>query len=153
MTKLHSLKSLVKKRKTIGRGGKRGGTSTKGHKGQSARSGGKIRIGFEGGQMPLFRRLPKRGFTNAPFKQVVVIVNLLQIENGYDNGMHVDRTNLLEKGILTIKKGLQDRSVVLKVLGKGNLTKKLIITADAFSESAKKSIEALGGEARLTKEI
>ena len=67
MVSLHNLTPLVKKRKRIGRGGSRGGTSTKGHKGQHARSGGKVRNGFEGGQMPLFRRLPKRGFNNSPF--------------------------------------------------------------------------------------
>jgi large subunit ribosomal protein L15 len=151
MVSLHNLTPLVKKRKRIGRGGSRGGTSTKGHKGQSARSGGKIRNGFEGGQMPLFRRLPKRGFINSPFAQETKIVNLEQL-NAFEDGAIVDMQALLEKGIVKVKKGVV-KGFLLKVLGNGALKKKLTITADAFSESAKKAIESLGGEARLTKEM
>ena len=87
MLNLHNLTPLVKKRKRIGRGGKRGGTSGKGHKGQSARSGGQQSAnGFEGGQMPLFRRLPKRGFNNSPFAQVTKIVNLQQLNEVFEDG-------------------------------------------------------------------
>lgn len=151
MVSLHNLTPLVKKRKRIGRGGSRGGTSTKGHKGQSARSGGKVRNGFEGGQMPLFRRLPKRGFINSPFAKETKIVNLEQL-NAFEDGAVIDMQALLEKGIVKIKKGMP-KGFLLKVLGNGALKKKLTITADAFSESAKKAIESLGGEARLTKEM
>lgn len=151
MVSLHNLTPLVKKRKRIGRGGSRGGTSTKGHKGQHARSGGKVRNGFEGGQMPLFRRLPKRGFINSPFAKETKVVNLEQL-NAFENGATIDMNMLIEKGIVKVNKGTSN-GILLKVLGNGALTKKLTVTADAFSESAKKAIEGLGGEARLTKEM
>ncbi len=149
-TALHNLKSLVKKRKRIGRGGSRGGTSGKGHKGQKARTSGTVRIAFEGGQMPIYRRLPKRGFNNESFKVEVKVVNLAQLD-AFDNGTQVDRDALIKKGLISIKKG--SNGVLIKVLGKGALTKKITVIADAFSESAKKAIEDRGGEARLTKEI
>lgn len=152
MLKLHNLTSLVKKRKRIGRGGSRGGTSTKGHKGQRARTSGNVRPGYEGGQMPLFRRLPKRGFTNI-FKRQVVIINLKQLNDSFDAGAHINREALLEKGLIDIKNGIQGQGVFLKILGNGTLTKKFTIQADAFSKSAQKAIENQGGEAQLTKEI
>ncbi|MCX5922243.1 MAG: 50S ribosomal protein L15, partial [Candidatus Dependentiae bacterium] len=122
---LNNLSPLVKKRKRVGRGGKLGGTSGKGHKGQKARSGGYVRIGFEGGQMPLFRRLPKRGFNNFNFKDNFVIVNLEQIENGFDAGAIVNKEALVEKGIIKAHKG--KKGLMLKVLGHGELSKKLTI--------------------------
>lgn len=151
MFQLNNLTPLVKKRKRVGRGGKLGGTSGKGHKGQKARSGPKIRIGFEGGQMPLFRRLPKRGFSNFDFGTDYTIVNLQQLEAAFQVGETVTKEALLEKGILKVQKG--QKNFLLKVLGSGKLSKKLVVHADAFSESAIKAIENCGGEARLNKEI
>jgi len=153
MLRLDKVTSLVKKRKRVGRGGSRGGTSCKGHKGQNARSGGGVRPGFEGGQMPLFRRLPKRGFTNARFKQDFAIVSLQNINDAFEDGAHIDKEALLQKGLFKLKKSVKGEGVLLKVLGTGELTKKVTVIADAFSEAAKKAIETLGGEARLTKEI
>lgn len=147
MLKLNNLTSAGKKRKRVARGGSRGGTSGKGHKGQKARSGGNINARFEGGQMPLSRRLPKRGFTNARFKKNVQILNLDQLETHFDVDAQVDRAALVEKGLL---KG--HTKVFLKVLGNGTLSKKLVVVADAFSKSAVKTIEGLGGKAEITKE-
>lgn len=147
MFQLNTLSPIVKKRKRVGRGGKLGGTSGKGHKGQKARSGGFVRIGFEGGQMPLFRRLPKRGFNNFNFRDDVVIVNLEQLEKAFDSESLVTKEALLEKGLI---KSCQN--ALLKVLGTGKLSKKLTVQADAFSKSAVKAIEDCGGEARVTKE-
>lgn len=153
MFQLENLKPLVKKRKDIGRGGKRGGTSGKGHKGQKARSGGSPRLGFEGGQMPLHRRLPKRGFTNAPFKKTVEIVDLSKLDSIFEAGALVNRDTLIEKGVLKSKRSQRifKESFKLKVLANGQLTKKLIVYADAFSESALRAIQNLGGEAHVVK--
>src|SRR3984957_17763661 len=119
MLKLHNLTKLVKARKRVGRGGKLGGTSGKGHKGQKARSGGYIRIGFEGGQMPLFRRLPKRGFNNYNFQDDQCIVNLEQLNTAFDAGSTITKEVLLEKGIIKARKS--DHGFLLKVLGTGKL--------------------------------
>ena len=151
---LNNLSSLVKKRKRVGRGGSRGGTSGKGHKGQKARSGGSVRVAFEGGQMPLFRRLPKRGFNNSSFKELVAIVSLKKINDLFNDGDQVTKETLLAKGALSLKKSIKGTDGwQVKVLGDGKLTKKLIVVADAFSKSALKIINDIGGEARLTKEI
>jgi len=150
MLQLNNLTSLVKKRKRVGRGGKLGGTSGKGNKGQKARSGGYIRLGFEGGQMPLFRRLPKRGFNNYNFQKELCIVNLEQLESIFSVGSKITKDVLLEKGIVKPKKSNQ--GFLLKVLGRGKLSKKFIVHADAFSESATKAIVDNGGEALVTKE-
>ena len=147
MLKLDKLTPSGKKRKRRGRGGSRGGTSGRGHKGQKARSGGNISPRFEGGQMPLSRRLPKRGFTNARFKVEVKVVNLDQLETQFEEGAQVDKAILFEKGIL---KG--HGKFVLKVLGNGALTKKLTVVADAFSASAVKAIENLGGLVKRSEE-
>jgi len=147
MLKLNNLTSAGKKRKRVARGGSRGGTSGKGHKGQKARSGPKISASFEGGQMPLSRRLPKRGFTNARFKKDVLVINLDQLERYFDAEAQVDKAALAQKGLL---KG--HKKVSLKVLGKGTLSKKLVVLADGFSKSAVKAIEDLGGKAEITKE-
>lgn len=153
MFELHKLTDLVKKRKRVGRGGSRGGTSGKGHKGQKARSGGYVRIGYEGGQMPLFRRLPKRGFNNTEFQQEVKVVNLEDLERIFDNGAHVTKEALVEKGLLKLRSSSKGKKhVLVKILGDGTLTKKLTVDADAFSKSALKAIQDCGGEAKLIKE-
>ena len=118
-----------------------GKTSAKGHKGQWARSGGGVRPGFEGGQMPLIRRIPKRGFNNH-FKKVYSIVNLSVLENFEANAV-VDMEVLNEKGLIKVMKDC----IGLKVLGNGTLTKALTIKAKAFSTSAKEAIEKAGGKA------
>jgi large subunit ribosomal protein L15 len=154
MLKLHNLVSSGKKRKRVGRGGERGGTSGKGGKGQTQRSGGFIRVGFEGGQTPLFRRLPKRGFNNADFAQPVVAINIGDIAPSFNDGDVITIKELLEKGLIKVKKSLHGENTrfLVKVLGNGKLGKKLEIEADAFSKSAQKLIEEFGGKARLTKE-
>ncbi len=129
------------KRKGRGIGSGNGKTAGKGHKGQKSRSGGGVRPGFEGGQMPLHRRLPKRGFTNI-FATEYAAINVNALE-AFDNGAVVDSKALLEKRI--IRKTCDG----VKVLGSGNLTKKLTVKAAAFSESAKSKIEAAGGTAEV----
>lgn len=145
--KLHDLRyseGAVKNRKRLGRGSSSGTgkTSGKGHKGQNARSGGGVRPGFEGGQLPLFRRLPKRGFSNADFKIKYAIINVSDL-NMFDEGTVVSPELLKEMGI--IKKQLDG----LKVLGSGELTKKMTVRAHKFSESAIKAIETVGGKAEV----
>jgi large subunit ribosomal protein L15 len=115
-----------------------GKTSGKGHKGQKARSGGSIRLGFEGGQMPLIRRLPKRGFNNSAFKTQYAVVNLDELEV-FDAGSQINEQLLREKGLIS---GKFDG---LKILGRGEITKKLTVEADKFSESARQKIEQAGG--------
>ena len=137
MTQLHNLETLVKKRKRVGRGGERGGTSGKGHKGQKARSGGYVRRGFEGGQMPKYRRLPKRGFNNAVFTIRYEIVNLADLERAFEVGQVVNHESLRERGLVGAGK--------IKILGTGTLTKKLTIHADALSTTARTAIEKAGG--------
>ena len=131
----------VKESKRLGRGigSGLGKTSGKGHKGQWARSGGGVRPGFEGGQMPLIRRIPKRGFNNH-FRKVYSIVNLSVLENLEANSV-VDMEMLNEKGLIKLVKG----SIGLKVLGNGTLTKALTVKAASFSASAKEAIEKAGG--------
>ena len=128
-------------RKGRGPGSGNGKTAGKGHKGQNARSGGGVRPGFEGGQLPLYRKLPKRGFTNI-FATKYAIVNVEQL-NAFENGAVVDVNALLEKKI--IRKELDG----LKVLGGGEITKKLTVKAAIFSASAKEKIEAAGGKAEV----
>jgi len=127
-------------RRGRGHGSGNGKTAGKGHKGQKARSGAP-RLGFEGGQMPLYRRLPKRGFTNRNTKQIVA-VNISALER-FEDGATVDVNALIENGI--IKK----RKDGVKILGNGELTKKLNVKVDAYSASAKEKIEALGGTAEV----
>lgn len=127
-------------RRGRGHGSGNGKTAGKGHKGQKARSGSP-RIGFEGGQMPLYRRIPKRGFTNRNSKQIIGI-NLPALEV-FENGSVVSVDTLIEAGIV---KNPRDG---VKILGSGDLTKKLTIQANAFSASAKEKIEALGGTAEV----
>ncbi|HZW61750.1 MAG TPA: 50S ribosomal protein L15 [Candidatus Babeliales bacterium] len=154
MLRLHTLKRLVKKRKRIGRGGERGGTSTKGHKGQKARSGAHVSPKFEGGQMPIYRRLPKRGFNNTDFATIFEIVNVDRLNNVFETGAQVDAAALIDKGIIKPNKGGRNNGIVrLKVLGNGTISKKLTVIADAFSKSAEEAIKKAGGEAKLIKEM
>jgi len=144
MTQLNNLETLVKKRKRVGRGGERGGTSGKGHKGQKARSGGYQRRGFEGGQMPKYRRLPKRGFNNAEFTIRFEIVNLADLERAFEAGQTVNRQALIERGLIKPGKA-ESATCKIKILGTGTLTKKLDIQADALSAGARAAIEKAGG--------
>ena len=122
-----------------GPGSGNGKTAGKGHKGQNARSGGGVRPGFEGGQLPLYRKLPKRGFNNAKFAKVYAIVNVDAL-NVFEDGAIVDLEALLAKKIV------RKANDGLKVLGNGELTKKLTVKATVFSASAKEKIEAAGGK-------
>lgn len=129
-------------RKGQGPGSGLGKTAGRGHKGQNARSGGGVRPGFEGGQMPLQRRMPKRGFSNAPFKKNIIAVNLEQL-NRFDNGAEVTPETLLQaKVIRKIGDGV-------KILGDGNLEKTLTVKAHAFSKSALEKINSAGGKAEV----
>ena len=124
-----------------------GKTAGKGHKGQKARSGAP-RPGFEGGQMPLYRRIPKRGFKNRNTKEIIAI-NVSVLEKKFENGDTVTVESLIEKGIIgNINSGIQNVDGV-KILGQGELTKKLTVKVNAFSESAKEKIEAAGGTAEV----
>ena len=129
-----------RKRLGCGESSGHGKTSGKGHKGQKARSGGSIRLGFEGGQMPLIRRVPKRGFNNAAFKLKIAFVNLDDLDV-FAAGSIITEESLRAAGLI---RGDFDG---LKVLGRGQLTKNLSIEADAFSASARESIERAGGTA------
>jgi len=141
-----------KKKRIVGRGqgSGRGTTAGKGNKGQQSRSGGKTYVGFEGGQMPLYRRLAHRGFSNYPFKKEVVVINLGEIENHYADGDVVDLASLVQKGLV---KG----SLPVKLLGDGDLTKKLTVKVEAkargicaVSASAKAKIEKAGGSVAVS---
>ncbi len=128
-------------RKGRGAGSGNGKTAGKGHKGQNARSGGGVRPGFEGGQIPLYRRLPKRGFNNIFAKHYAIVnVNALDV---FENGAVVNAEALIEKGI--IKKALDG----VKVLGRGEVTKKVTVQAAIFSASAKEKIESVGGKCEV----
>jgi large subunit ribosomal protein L15 len=144
--KLHELSSATgarHTRKRVGRGigSGMGKTSTRGHKGQNARSGGGVRPGFEGGQNPLYRRLPKRGFNN-PFRKEYAIVNLEDL-NSFAAGTEVTPEVLLETGILKSPKD------GIKILGNGEITVKLTVKANKFSQSAVEKIQAAGGQTEV----
>ena len=129
-------------RKGRGAGSGNGKTAGKGHKGQNARSGGGVRPGFEGGQLPLYRKLPKRGFNNYRFAKKYAVINV-QALNKFDDGEVVDVAALLTKGLIdTAFDGV-------KVLGEGEITKKLTVKAAVFSASAKEKIEAVGGKTEV----
>ncbi len=132
-----------KRRKRVGRGqgSGHGKTSTRGSKGAGARAGWKQRGMQEGGQMPIFRRLPKRGFSNAEFRTVYNVVNVADLETAFKSGEHVTPQALLDRGLI---RHLRDP---IKILGDGKLSKKLTVDAAKFSESAAKKIEAAGGKA------
>lgn len=144
MFHLEQLVSVVKKRKRIGRGGSRGGTSGKGHKGQKSRSGGKVAVGFEGGQMPLYRRLPKRGFNNTRFRVPVQEVNVGVLEAFFTDGDTINRALLIERGVISPRKS-KGRFLV-KLLGGGSITKKLTVHVDRCSASASEMIAKAGGQ-------
>ena len=128
-------------RKGRGNGSGNGKTAGRGHKGLYARSGGKVRAGFEGGQMPLVRRIPKRGFNNV-FAKPLTAINLAVL-NRFEDGAVVDAAALIEKGVIS------ECPYGLKVLSNGTLTKKITVKAAAFSESAKEKIEQAGGKAEV----
>ena len=145
--KLHELspaEGSVKEnfRKGRGAGSGNGKTAGKGHKGQNARSGGGVRPGFEGGQLPLYRKLPKRGFNNFRFGKQYAIVNVQSL-NKFEDGEVVDSAALLAKGVIGV--ALDG----VKILGEGELTKKLTVKAAVFSASAKEKIEAVGGKTEV----
>jgi large subunit ribosomal protein L15 len=145
--RLHDLKprpGAKRRRKRLGQGESsgHGKTSTRGGKGQTARSGSSIRPGFEGGQMPLIRRMPKRGFNNTRFGTSYLPVNLGDLDK-FDEGSRVDEAAVRARGIAN------GRSDGIKILGKGELTKRLTVSAHAFSASARSKIEALGGVCEL----
>ena len=129
-------------RKGRGAGSGNGKTAGKGHKGQNARSGGGVRPGFEGGQLPLYRKLPKRGFNNFRFAKKYAVVNV-ELLNKFNDGDVVDFAALLNAGII---KNVFDG---VKVLGEGEITKKLTVKAAVFSASAKEKIEAVGGKTEV----
>ncbi|MGY3766309.1 50S ribosomal protein L15 [Vagococcus vulneris] len=136
---LHPAEGSRHVRNRVGRGSSSGNgkTSGRGQKGQKSRSGGKVRLGFEGGQTPLFRRLPKRGFTNINRKEYAVIN--IDVLNRFEDGAEITPTILIEAGII------KDAKAGIKVLGNGELSKKLTVKAAKFSKSAQSAIEAAGG--------
>jgi large subunit ribosomal protein L15 len=139
-----------KRKRVLGRGqgSGRGTTSGKGNKGQQSRSGGKTYVGFEGGQMPLYRRLARRGFSNHPFKMTFQIVNLDEIDKCYNDSEIVDEVSLNAKRLLGRKKmdGKFRAAFPVKILGDGELTKRLIFNIRNISRSAKEKIQKAGGE-------
>jgi len=147
---LHNLKPAegsTKNRKRVGRGegSKRGGTSTRGHKGAKSRSGYSRKVGFEGGQQPLQRRVPKFGFTN-PNRVEYNGVNIDTLQQLFDSKKiksNVDKQTLIDNGLV-------QKNDLVKILGRGELKSKLSVTADAFSSTAKAAIEKVGGSANIT---
>lgn len=137
---LHAPQGANKKKVIVGRGQSSGlgTTAGRGNKGQNSRSGGKTYPGFEGGQMPLYRRLAQRGFDNSQFAQKYAVVNLFDLESHYADGETVDAESLMKKGL--VKKVLP-----VKLLGKGEITKKLSVKVDKVSANAKERIEKAGG--------
>ena len=145
--KLHELSpaensSKERFRKGRGAGSGNGKTAGKGHKGQNARSGGGVRPGFEGGQLPLYRKLPKRGFNNFRFAKEYAVVNV-QLLNVFNDGDVIDAAILASAGLI------DNASAAVKILGEGELTKKLTVKAAVFSASAKEKIEAVGGKTEV----
>ncbi|MFP6877665.1 MAG: 50S ribosomal protein L15 [Roseibacillus sp.] len=147
--KLHELKpnpGAKHRRKRLGSGESSGlgKTCGRGHKGQKSRSGGGVRPGFEGGQMPLHRRLPKKGFSNVRFRDKIAIVNVSQLNDRFEDGATVNEQALRDAGLL---KGRID---AIKVLGNGDLERKLTVVADAVSGSAREKIEKAGGSVEVS---
>lgn len=137
--KAYPRSNKTKKRLGRGKGSGKGGTSTKGHKGQKARKGVSIKSGFEGGTMPLSRRLPKFDFTNARFKTNYRIINLMTLQK-FSGEVNPE---------VLVKKGLARKNDKIKILGNGQLKKSLVVKAHKFSEKAKKQIESQGGQAQV----
>jgi large subunit ribosomal protein L15 len=149
--RLHTLKpnpGAKHRRKRLGAGESsgKGKTSGKGHKGQKARAGGSVRPGFEGGQMPLYRRLPKRGFNNKAFKTFHGVVNLDSLDKRFSDGDTVDEARLREVGLVN------GRFDGVKILGRGEITKAITVEVDEVSEAARAKIEKAGGKVILPKE-
>lgn len=142
---LHPAPGTKRKPKRVGCGAGCGSgkTSGRGHKGQKSRSGGGVRPGFEGGQMPLVRRTPKRGFNNARFGTSFQVVNLDLLESRFESGSVITATELAAKRLISDEKGL------VKVLAKGDISKALTVKVNAFSAEAIKKIEAAGGKAEV----
>lgn len=138
---LHAPEGAHKRKRIVGRGqgSGLGGTAGKGNKGQQSRSGGKTYPGFEGGQMPLYRRIPHRGFTNI-FRKEWQVVNLRDLDQKFEKGETVDGTSLYARGLVKKADGL------VKVLGMGDITKALVVSVDKVSTSAKEKIEKAGGK-------
>lgn len=138
----------IKKRKIVGRGpgSGHGKTSTRGHKGQNARKGGGVRPGFEGGQTPLYRRIPKKGFSNARFKKEYAEINLYLLDKKFEDSDVIKPEDLEKKGLLKTKLKL------VKILGNGEIKKKLTVYAHKFSLKAKEKIEKAGGQAIVIEE-
>jgi len=148
--RLHTLKPNPgakhrRKRLGIGESSGKGKTSGKGHKGQKARSGGSIRLGFEGGQMPIYRRLPKRGFNNKDFKTFYGVVNLDSLEKSFAAGDTITELSLRKAGLV---KGRFDG---IKILGRGEVTKAFTVEVDEVSATAREKIEKAGGQVVLPK--
>ena len=144
---IHELSPAPGSRKAAWRKGRgyatgNGKTAGRGHKGQNARSGGGVRVGFEGGQMPLARRIPKRGFNNI-FAKPLESVNVSVLNERYPDGAEIDAQTLLDAGVLS------KCQYGVKILGNGDITKKFTVKATAFSASAKEKIEAAGGKAEV----
>ncbi len=139
---LNAPEGANKKDRRVGRGSSsgRGTTAGRGNKGQQSRSGGKVYIGFEGGQMPLYRRIAQKGFSNYPFKKEYAIFNLSELEAKFADGETVNKESLSAKGL--IKKSV----TLIKVLGDGDIKKKLTVAVDKVSASAKAKIEKAGGK-------
>ncbi len=139
-----------KKPKRVGRGSSSGlgSTAGKGNKGQQSRTGkGAPYVGFEGGQMPLYRRIARKGFSNYPFKKEYACINIDQLEAKFEDGATVDKASLAAKGFISVKS-----AILVKILGNGDLTKKLTVIVDKVSESAKAKIEKAGGTVKLIDE-
>ena len=134
-----------KKPKRVGRGSSSGlgTTAGKGNKGQQSRSGGKTYVGFEGGQMPLYRRIARKGFSNYPFKKEYVCINVELLETKFNDGETVNKDSLIEKGFISSKS-----NSMVKILGNGEITKKLTVEVDKVSASAKEKIEKAGGSVK-----
>lgn len=141
---LSAPKGANKKKRIVGRGSSsgRGTTAGKGNKGQQSRSGGKTYVGFEGGQMPLYRRIAQRGFSNYPFKKEYVIVNVKLLEEKFDDGDTVNKETLIAKGLL------DSADKLVKILADGDVKKKLTIDVDKVSATAKEKIEKAGGSVK-----
>jgi len=141
MFTLKAPKGANKAKRIVGRGRStgKGKTAGRGHKGQNSRSGGGVRLGFEGGQMPLFRRVSKRGFSNYPFKKVYVVINVAKLEETFSDGENVNLDSLIAKGL--IKKSEK----LVKILGDGDISKKITVSDVKVSGIAKEKVEKAGG--------
>ena len=139
---LSAPKGANKKKRIVGRGSSsgRGTTAGRGNKGQQSRSGGKVYVGFEGGQMPLFRRIAIRGFSNCPFKKEYLVLNLCDLELKFSDGETVNVKTLAEKGMIN-----KNSKPAVKILSNGDITKKLTVEVEKVSATAKEKIEKAGG--------